>query len=176
MADAGDAERGHLFDLDIHGSSSRIAWNERWHAAIRIEVHPARRGQLDAAVVLLSEAGRRRAEARSEGPCEGLVRLVTGIEGDLGDRAVRSRELPGRALEPQAPAHLERRFAGHAAEDPVEVKRRETGSRGERLKLERFIERAGHVLDGPLHGLCVERPGVRLHHLRALYRRRLRLA
>ena len=82
---------------------------------------------------------------------ERFVRFVPGVEGDLGDGAIRLSERPRRSLHPQPSNQLEGCLADYAAKNAMEVKRRQACAAGERVEIERVIEIRGDVLDGALH-------------------------
>jgi hypothetical protein len=132
--------------------------------AVGQEVHATRRREFDAAMRPLGERRRRCRVVRAERAGKRLVGLVPGVERDLGHRGVVSiGEARRRALHPQPPDELHRRFADHSSKHPVEVERRQTRLACKRLEVECLIEAPDDVLDGPLHGLFVERSRVRLH-------------
>src|SRR5262249_48196879 len=114
--------------------------NKRRELSAGVEVHTAGRRDLDARVPALPEAGRRRAVAGTERAGERFMGLVARVERDLRDRARAGGELPRRALHPQPPDELERRLADHAAEDAMEMERREACAARQRLQVGRFVE------------------------------------
>lgn len=65
--------------------------------------------------------------------------FIPRLQGDLQDRAFRAPQLPRAPLQPQAPHMLPHRFAHHAPENPVEMKRREA------RHLRQFLQRQGAV-------------------------------
>jgi hypothetical protein len=73
--------------------------------------------------VVVAELGRRLSEHRSEGAGKGLVSLVPGVKGNLGNGLAGEAQAVCCALEPEATYMLLDRFADHSAEDPVKVER-----------------------------------------------------
>src|SRR5215472_18865295 len=71
---------------------------------------------------------------------EGLVRVVTGLEGDVGYGAVVQLEGLRGAFQAQTAHVLLNRFADQRAKDPMEVVGREAGDPGEPIELERLVE------------------------------------
>jgi hypothetical protein len=94
------------------------------------------------------------------------VRLVAGIECDLGDRLLCVVQSPCRSLQPEPAGQLEWRLANHAAEHAVKMKRRQARHSCQRLQLQRIVEVKRDVFDRSLNGSCVKGAGVRLHWLR----------
>ncbi len=115
---------------------------------------------------------RRLAFARSGGarPRDRCVRgqLIGGRR--LGIVVVDGEQVIGRALDARAPMLLERRLAGHALEDVMEVQRCERGIACERCEVERIVERGTNPLDRPRDRLDVE-GARRLSHARERSRR-----
>jgi hypothetical protein len=91
------------------------------------------------------------------------VRLVTRLEGEPGDGAIRLHERPGGALEPQAAMHLERRLTHEPAEDAVEMQRSEARALTERAAVEGLIEAGPDVRHRLEDQLAIVVPRVRLH-------------
>jgi len=75
-----------------------------------------------------------------KGASEGLVRVVTGLEGKVGHGVILELETVCGAFETQAADMLLNRFANQAAEDAVKVVRRETGDAGQIVQIEGVVK------------------------------------
>jgi hypothetical protein len=126
-------------------------------------MHTARGGDLNPFVRPRPETAWRCAVRDAERSRERFVRLVTGVESDLGDCPRFVAQPPRRALEPEPPRQFERRLANHPAEDAMEVKGRETREARQCLQFERIVEVLDDVLDCSLHGSHIEGAGVGPH-------------
>ncbi len=91
------------------------------------------------------------------------MRLVTGIESDLGDRSLLVAQPPRRSLQPKPAREFERRLADHPAKDAMEVIGRQTRDARQCLQFERIVKMLSDVFDGGLNGSNVEGAGVGLH-------------
>lgn len=173
----GDTQLGFGFDghVHVHLSSGKV---ELWHRRGRgLNVHARRRSELGLpgarttrCTCLCAKRRRRRAIGLVKRPGEGLVRLVACVEGNARDGKPRRQKLPRRALEAQAPVHLDRRFAQHASEHAVKVERRQCARSGERRHVQRVVETVADGIHRPLHRRLVEGPRLLLHEKRS-YRR-----
>lgn len=149
----GEPARGLGLDVDVHGGTSRGSRHERRDAAARIEMDAAGRGQVVMDARRGAEFGGRRPEVLTERPRERLVGLVAGVERHGGDRRRAVRELPGRALQAQAPHELHRRLTHHAAEHAMEMERRQTRAGRQHLEVDGVVEVRRHVRDDTLDGV-----------------------
>src|SRR5262245_2668786 len=64
----------------------------------------------------------RHAKRFSECPCEGLQRVVVGIEGDVRNGALCISQLKSSALEQQAPPHCTGSFFDKGSKQPVKLR------------------------------------------------------
>ena len=133
-----------------------------WCHFVLIEVHAARGGDLYAGVCPQSKTAGRCAVRDTERTRERLVRLVTSIESDLGDRSLLVAQPPRCSLQPKPAREFERRLADHPAEDAMEVIGQTSDAR-QCLQFERIVKMLSDVFDGGLNGSNVEGAGVGLH-------------
>ena len=123
MAQEGDALSRKVLDLDLHGALFEGNRSEVGVLPLRSEVDSGARVESRHRRHRRAEFGGGLVEGCPEGAGEGLVGLVAGVEGDLGDGTLARLEQDRRALEPQPANVLLDRFPDHAAEDAVEVER-----------------------------------------------------
>jgi hypothetical protein len=91
------------------------------------------------------------------------VGFVTCVERDFSNRSPFVSQLPRRALEPQPSRQLEGSLANHAAEDAMEMKRRQARQARQRLQFQRIVQVARDVFNRGLNGAGIKGASVRLH-------------
>ena len=95
---------------------------------------------------------------RLEGAGERRHARVTRGRRNSGHRRGGTRELAGRAVQPQALDRVGQRLAVHRVVHAVPVMRRQAGQVGQHVQGERLVEVVVHVGDDALHARLVARP------------------